>query len=358
MYKKVDSKKLYELHLQGKTTKELADIFDVEPATISRKLEPMNTAIEVFGNTQGLERRELNILVGQKKNTKLRQLANKVANEISLLELVKENINVDDFFVRQPKKQTTTYNSTKVITISDTHFEDKETSKELYKLPDKVLKQVGNSKFVTLLLGGDFIEASKHADQIAKGVTEVEQTIEIAKILLNTIRTLRQNGIGVEVKIVAGNHDRVARNKFERQREETYAYIIAEMIKTTFEDMKVDYSPDYVEFKLPNGELAMMIHGDQINGGAKNVDKWLVEHNNSFREGKEPIKTIFVGHYHKYSTSINKGTRDNVILMPSTKPHTHTNRFEIENNLKSICGFLVIEYDNDGNQMIKFVKDK
>ena len=116
--------------------------------------------------------------------------------------------------------------------------------------------------------------------------------------------------------------------------------------------------PDYVEFKLPNGELAMMIHGDQINGGAKNVDKWLVEHNNSFREGKKPIKTIFVGHYHKYSTSINKGTRDNVILMPSTKPHTHTNRFEIENNLKSICGFLVIEYDNDGNQMIKFVKDK
>jgi hypothetical protein len=160
-----------------------------------------------------------------------------------------------------------------------------------------------------LILNGDILAGLIHLDD--GGVRKITEQIHGATwILVGFIDYLKQHFARLDVKCLAGNHDRITRERQLAQRWDSHAHAVYLAIANAFRTEKritfeVPLTGD-ATVELPGGQsLALYTHGD-VRPTIANVGKSLdikpmvasLNRINASGEYSKPIRVFGVGHWH------------------------------------------------------------
>lgn len=330
---------LVKLANEGKTTRELSLVSGIPKTTLLR-------AFRRAGYVYSKEARQWRSILHDKQL--IDDIANKIcdaqiqqasAHKTTLLRALQQAnpaLNKSET-VKLPKKAENSL----LIHISDWHFGEIVTKDEtaslneynphiavqrLTELAEFLEQNHSHKKYNTvyIILNGDTIAGSLHADSVSYSTGAAEQVCEAATHLQNFANRIHASIPANQYKIIAtvGNHSRTTKFMPTGHKRITTNWELAmiKILETGLTAWNVESPKDDIVFETIEGHGYAFLHGDVIRGGGGNtpsLTKKLADHAEFLRTIHPSITNVRYGHFHTHAAYTTM--RTHVILCPSSK---------------------------------------
>lgn len=364
---KYDWEEIYKKLKEGSTYKEIINEYGMAYATLVRRWKAYNAGElatrEINFDQETLDaitKKELRVLTDQKKNTMIRQEANKASRNLSVVETIKESIESMDIkpfkSQRINRKEIDSKKTTQKFIMSDLHYVDEKRSSSLNKMSRMWVENWDGSESVYLIFNGDLIENTHHVSQLLDkdSSNPAYQSVEVAQIIAQQIKEFSDNineNIKINIVWTNGNHDEIRQlTKAGDTPRSNWVEIISNMVSALLKDYENIENDDSVYQEYIGLDGMHIQHGHLLKSNRQeSVEQFLIK--KSVREGR--LYNLYViSHFHQFRHWVMKGSKDDtqVVLTPSMKDWD--GEFENTMNMSNTSGLISI--DNDNN--VKFIK--
>lgn len=332
-------KNVQVLRNEGKTKEEISEILNISESTAKRYLSKVKEYEREYEDTEkDIDIEEISEIENYKAQVKYwKTQYNKVISQSSLesklISLLDTNLEKYPYIPLKEKSHSDTTKEILHLNLSDWHIGENVSSEELFGMNEynidiikdraqnlynsvcNILSKMQGYEYDTIHVNilGDMVSGIIHEELIANGINITEQIIFGAEIISDIIFKISQKIPNVVVTGVIGNHGRMKKKPYYKEKYNNFDFILYKFIETKCENLK------NVSFTFPKSFFAiienwdwnlLLMHGDGINSfggiphyGIKRMDSNMSQVMTT-QLNKYP-NYILMGHYHT-SNSLEK----------------------------------------------------
>lgn len=316
---KITEEEFLNLREEGKTLKEIADLYKVSTKTVERyngSLELTNEQIEIITENVKLAKQKQRIQdlnrIERKSFREQARIENAVAElQKEILNLLKKNALPKKVF-----RQKTIPKNKKVgavLHLTDTHFNElidlahnkydfKVAAKRLRKFVNDSKKYLhaNNVKDVCVAMTGDLLNSDRRLDEILSQATNRAKAVLLSVRLLEQVLVDLQKEFNVTVAHVVGNESRITEDIgwVEEVASDNYDTIIHGFLKHLFQNSNIKFFDGNSNQRVIEivGQNILLQHGHQR--GSTNAQKNLQSTKGLLASQGVKIDFVLLGHYH------------------------------------------------------------